>query len=61
MGDIAYLIDPGICAAEVSNVPKMDEYMFFDFARPNGRMTRVHDIENDAAWNILFEKLRRFS
>ena len=61
MGDIAYLIDPGICAAEVSNVPKMDEHMFFDFTRPNGKMTRVHDIENDAAWNILFEKLRRFS
>ncbi len=60
MGDIAYLIDPGICREEVTNVPRMDEHMQFDFSRPNGKMVRVFDIENNAAWNLLFEKLRRF-
>jgi inosine-uridine nucleoside N-ribohydrolase len=59
MGDIVFLIDPSTCKQEVTYVPRMDEYMFFDFSRSNGKMIRVFDIDNDRSWNILFERIRK--
>jgi inosine-uridine nucleoside N-ribohydrolase len=59
MGDFVFLIDPGTCKHEIVYAPRMDEYMFFDFSRANGKMLRVYDIDNDASWNMLFERLKK--
>lgn len=58
MGDFVFLIDPSLCKQEIVDAPRMDEYMFFDFTRANGKMLRVYDIDNDASWNMLFERLK---
>lgn len=57
MGDIAWMIDPSVCKNEVVYAPTMDEYMFFHHEQTNGKMLRVYDIDNDAPWNMLFERL----
>ncbi|MDR3247713.1 MAG: nucleoside hydrolase [Treponema sp.] len=59
MGDFVFLIDPSTCKWEVTYAPRMDEYMFFDFSRANGKMLRVFDIDNDRSWNLLFQRLRK--
>jgi hypothetical protein len=58
MGDFVFLINPDTCKHEITYAPSMDEYMFFDFSRANGKMLRVFDIDNDASWNMLFQRLR---
>ncbi|GHV65258.1 hypothetical protein AGMMS49587_19210 [Spirochaetia bacterium] len=59
MGDFVYLIDPSTVKSEITYVPLMDEYMYFDFSRVNGKMLRVFDIDNDRSWNMLFERLKK--
>jgi inosine-uridine nucleoside N-ribohydrolase len=55
MGDFVYLYEPDACNAEVIKAPTMDEHMFFDHEFTNGKMVRVYDIDNNRAWNLLFE------
>ena len=55
MGDLVYLYESETCSAEVIKAPTMDEYMFFDHEYTNGKMVRVYDIDNNRAWNLLFE------
>jgi inosine-uridine nucleoside N-ribohydrolase len=57
MGDIVFLIDPSTCKHEVTYAPRMDEYMFFDFSRANGKMLRVFDVDNNRSWHMLFERI----
>jgi hypothetical protein len=59
MGDIAFLIEPGICKYEISPAPRMDFNMRFDFSKANGKMLRVFDIDNDSVWNMLFSSLKK--
>ena len=59
MGDIAWLIDPGVCKSEVVYVPAMDPFMYFNHGVQNGKMLRVYDIDNNAAWNMLCDRLSR--
>jgi inosine-uridine nucleoside N-ribohydrolase len=60
MGDIAWMIEPEICKSELVRAPSMDEYMFFDHSRPNGKMLRIFDIDNDQTWNMLFQRMAKF-
>ena len=61
MGDIAFLVNPDICKSEIVNAPTMDNYMFFDHEQQvNGKMLRVYDIDNNAVWNMLFERMKMF-
>ena len=55
MGDLVYLYESEACATEVIKAPTMDEYMFFDHEFTNGKIVRVKDIDNNRAWNLLFE------
>ena len=55
MGDLVYLYEPESCFAEIIKAPTMDEYMFFNHEFTNGKMVRVFDIDNNRAWNLLFE------
>ena len=61
MGDIAWLIDPGICKSEIIYAPAMDPHMFFNHAVQNGKMLRVYDIDSNAAWNMLHERLCKYT
>ena len=60
MGDIAWMIDPDICQSEIVRAPTMNEYMYFDQTRPNGKMLRIFDIDNDRTWNMLFQRMAEF-
>ncbi len=60
MGDIAWMIEPEICKSEIVKAPSMDEYMYFDHSRPNGKMLRIFDIDNDQTWNMLFSRMAKF-
>ena len=61
MGDIAFLIDPGICKTETTMAPCMDKYMYFDFTKSSGKMLRVFEIDNEAVWNMLFTRLKKLA
>ena len=58
MGDIAALLKPDLCSAEIVKAPAMDEYMFFNSHNGLGKMLRIYDIDNDGVWNLLFSGLR---
>lgn len=60
MGDIAWMIEPDLCKSEIVFAPTMDEYMYFDQTRPNGKMLRIFDIDNDRTWNMLFQRIAKF-
>jgi len=55
MGDFVYLLESDTCTSEIIKAPTMDEYMFFNHEFTNGKMVRVSDIDNNRAWNLLFE------
>jgi inosine-uridine nucleoside N-ribohydrolase len=59
MGDIVYLVEPESCKQEIVKAPTMDEYMFFNHEYTNGEMVRVYDIDNNRAWNLLFDGIAR--
>jgi len=60
MGDIAWLIDDSICKSETVYAPAMDPHMYFNHGAQNGKMLRVYDIDSNAAWNMLHERLRKY-
>lgn len=60
MGDIVWLIDPDTCKSEVVYAPSMDPYMYFDHGAQNGKMLRVYDIDNNASWNMLFDRMAKY-
>jgi hypothetical protein len=49
------LLEPEACKAEIIKAPTMDDYMYFNHEFTNGKMVRVSDIDNNRAWNLLFE------
>ncbi|MBN1672051.1 MAG: nucleoside hydrolase [Kiritimatiellae bacterium] len=57
VGDIAWLIDPGVCEEEVIPAPELRPHLEFDPKRPHGQMRRVFDIDPAGTWAIFFEKL----
>jgi len=57
VGDIAWMIQPGLAASDVVPAPALERDMRFDQARGNGDMLRVHDIEREATWALFFERL----
>ena len=61
LGDIAWMIKPELCKSEVIYAPTMDQMMFFDHTKTNGRMLRVYEIDRDGTWNLFYEKLRQNS
>ena len=60
LGDIVWLMEPDACKSEVIAAPTMDPYMFFDHTQTNGKIVRIYDIDNNTAWNLLFESLNRY-
>lgn len=60
LGDIVWLIDPNVCSSEVVYVPAMDPHMYFDQGVQNGKMLRVYDIDNNASWNMLIDRLNKY-
>ena len=61
LGDIVFLINPGLCKMEIVDAPTMDNYMFFEHKQQaNGKMLRVYDIDNNATWNMFFERMKIF-
>ncbi len=35
--------------------------MYFNHKESNGNMMRVYDIKNEETWELLFEKLKKYS
>jgi purine nucleosidase len=61
LGDIAFLIKPELCTFEIVNAPTMNQNMYFDQSKTNGKMMRVYDIKNEETWQLLFEKMKKYS
>jgi len=61
LGDVAWLIQPDICTAEVEKVMSMDQTMHFTRDKDLGNMLRITDIDRDSTWDILEERLKKFN
>jgi purine nucleosidase len=61
LGDIAFLIKPELCSFEVVYAPSMKQNMFFDQSKSNGKMMRVFEIKNGETWQLMFEKMEKYS
>ncbi|HUX56920.1 MAG TPA: nucleoside hydrolase [Bacteroidales bacterium] len=61
LGDIAFLIKPELCSLEIINAPTMNQNMYFNQKKINGKMMRVYEIKNEETWQLLFEKMGKYS
>ena len=60
LGDILFLLEPALCRFMVTDAPKMDPYMFFDFREGRGEMLRVYDIDVEAGWQLFFKRIQNW-
>lgn len=59
IADIAWMLDPTLCANEVVPAPSMNWAMRFDHHRAQGSMLRVSAVRAEPTWELFFERLRR--
>lgn len=59
LGDVAWLIDPAICSAQVVPAPSLTRWMYFDHTQTHGQMLFVSEIDPEATWRIFYERLGR--
>jgi purine nucleosidase len=57
LGDIAWIMQPGVCRTEVVDVPHMDWKMVFSHQGDLGQMRRVFEVDPEPVWKLFFEKL----
>ena len=58
LGDVAWLLDPSLCQTEKVPVMWMDHGMRFHRDRELGYMLRVHSIDVQRTWELLYARLR---
>jgi inosine-uridine nucleoside N-ribohydrolase len=59
IADIAWMMQPDVCAQAVIPAPAMNWAMRFDHNNPHGRMLRVSSVRADPTWELFFDRLRR--
>jgi purine nucleosidase len=59
LGDVAALLDPDIATWEIAKVPTVTPYMDYNFYETNGTMLRCLDIDRDATFQLLFDRLQK--
>jgi len=57
VGDIAWLIDPTVCIAEVVNAPILNWDYRFTATDANGPMLRVFDVKPEPVWELFFSRV----
>jgi len=57
LGDIAWIIQPGVCRAEVVDVPHMDWKMAFSHQGDLGQMLRVYEADPVPIWKLFFDRI----
>jgi purine nucleosidase len=62
LGDISFLIDPSIGKSEVVQAPGVAldlKYQWQNGRGPFGKILRIYDVDRDATFNMLYERLAR--
>jgi inosine-uridine nucleoside N-ribohydrolase len=59
LGDIALLVEPGLCEWEEVAVPSVGWDLAYDHTRTHGRMVRVHHVSRDHTFELLSGSLER--
>jgi inosine-uridine nucleoside N-ribohydrolase len=59
LGDIAWLTDPTLCAAETVPAPHLERHLAFNHERSRGQMLRVTDIDVPRTWALFFQHLQK--
>ena len=57
LGDIAALVDPAIIKSEVVDAPSVDWDYAYQHNRRHGKILRIHDIDRDRTFEMLYRKL----
>jgi purine nucleosidase len=58
LGDIAALLDPGIAKWEVTGCPEVDPDLSYRFKGTKGSILRCASIRRDAAFKLLYDRLK---
>jgi len=58
VGDIAWMIDPALCASEIIDVPYMDFAMRFQRRDNLGQMLRVSQVQPEPTWELFFARMQ---
>jgi inosine-uridine nucleoside N-ribohydrolase len=61
LGDIAWLIEPGLCREETIPAPKLERHCRFDSETPRGEMRRVFNIDPEPTWDLFFDRMAHFA
>jgi hypothetical protein len=59
LGDVAGLADPSAVRWEKTNAPGVLQDLRYDFTRNNGEIVRIYYVENELAFHLLENALRR--
>ena len=59
LGDVAGLADPSAVRWEKTNAPAVMQDLRYDFTRNNGEIVRIYYVENEPAFHLLENALRR--
>jgi purine nucleosidase len=60
LGDIAWLISPGLGTSETVAAPAMNGFMYFEADARHGAMLRVSMIDRARTWELLYETIASF-
>lgn len=58
LGDIAAIIDPSLVQSEVVAAPSVNWDMLYNHRQTHGRMLRIHQIDRDGTFALLYARLR---
>lgn len=58
LGDIAAIFDPSLVQSEVVAAPSVNWDMLYNHRQTHGRMLRIHQIDRDGTFALLYAKLR---
>jgi inosine-uridine nucleoside N-ribohydrolase len=61
LGDVAGLADPSAVRWEKTSAPAVKPDLSYDFTRDNGEIVRIYHIENEPAFHLLENALRRIN
>lgn len=57
LGDIAWLIEPGLCREERIPAPRLERHCSFDQRTTRGEMRRVFNIDREPTWDLFFNRM----
>lgn len=55
MGDFSFLYQPAWAMYEITDVPEMTRFMYFQHTHKHGQMVRVYDIDVKKTWDLFYE------